>query len=165
MTPKSLLRHPLATSRANELVEGHFEPVLDDVQASAHRSRVRRVALCSGHVWTAVQGDARRAQAEDVAIVRVEELYPFPDEALAELLDSYRHAREVVWLQEEPQNMGAWMFVERRLRGLPGDRQVRYIGRPESASPAEGWAEAHAAEQQRIISEVLEMERVPVHGR
>jgi 2-oxoglutarate dehydrogenase E1 component len=113
------------------------------------------MVLCSGHIWTAVEGDERRASAADVAVARVEELYPFPSEALSELLDSYRHADEVVWLQEEPQNMGAWTFVERRLRDLVGKRTLRYVGRPESPSPAEGWAEAHAAEQRRIISEVF----------
>jgi 2-oxoglutarate dehydrogenase E1 component len=163
MTPKSLLRHPLAASRANALVEGRFEPLLDDERAAAHRARVRRVVLCSGHVWTAVEGDERRTAAADVAVVRVEELYPFPSEALSELLDSYRHADEVVWLQEEPRNMGAWTFVERHLRAVAGKRTVRYVGRPESASPAEGWAEAHAAEQRRIISEVFE--GVPAHAR
>jgi 2-oxoglutarate dehydrogenase E1 component len=162
MTPKSLLRHPLAASRASDLVDGRFEPLLDDARASSHRTRVRRVVLCSGHVWTVVQGDERRPRADHVAIVRIEELYPFPGEALAELLESYRHADEVAWLQEEPRNMGAWMFVERRLRPILGDRRLRYIGRPESASPAEGWAEAHIAEQRRIISEVLE--GVPAHA-
>jgi 2-oxoglutarate dehydrogenase E1 component len=165
MTPKSLLRHPLAASRANDLVDSQFEPVLDDARAAAHRARVRRVVLCSGHVWTAVEGDERRADVDDLAVVRVEELYPFPSEALAELLDSYRNAAEVVWLQEEPQNMGAWTFVERRLREVlgAGPRTLRYVGRPEGASPAEGWAEAHAAEQRRIISEVFE--GVPAHAR
>ena len=165
MTPKSLLRNPLAASRTNDLVEGQFEPLLDDARATAHRARVRRVVLCSGHVWTAVEGDERRAGAENVAVVRVEELYPFPGEALAELMDSYRHVDEVIWLQEEPQNMGAWTFVERPLRDILGANAhtLRYVGRPESASPAEGWAEAHAAEQHRIISEVFE--GVPTHAR
>lgn len=163
MTPKSLLRHPLTAARASDLVDGDFEPMLDDTLASAHRTRVRRIVLCSGHIWNAVQGDEHRPAAEDVAIVRIEELYPFPGDALAELLESYRHADQVVWLQEEPQNMGAWMFVERRLRDMLGKRQLRYVGRPERASPAEGWAEAHAAEQRRIISEALE--RVPAHAR
>src|SRR5207302_949465 len=104
MTPKSLLRHPLSASRANDLVDGRFEPVLDDARAAAHRARVRRVVLCSGHMWAGVEGDERRSGADDVAVVRLEELYPFPGEALSELLDSYRHADEVVWLQEEPQN-------------------------------------------------------------
>jgi 2-oxoglutarate dehydrogenase E1 component len=119
--------------------------------------------LCSGHIWMAVQSDERRPGAADVAVVRIEELYPFPSEALSELLDSYRNADEVVWLQEEPQNMGAWTFVERRLRHVLGQRTLLYVGRPESASPAEGWAEAHAAEQRRIISEVFE--GVPAHAR
>jgi 2-oxoglutarate dehydrogenase E1 component len=163
MTPKSLLRHPLAASRAHDLFDERFEPVLDDARAAAHRARVRRVVLCSGHVWTAVEGDERRSGANDVAVVRVEELYPFPSEALSELLDGYRHADDVIWLQEEPQNMGAWTFVERRLRDVLGDRTLRYVGRPESASPAEGWAEAHAAEQRRIISEIFE--GMPAHAR
>ena len=88
-----------------------------------------------------------------MALVRIEQLYPFPTEDVAEVLDRYSQARDVVWLQEEPRNMGAWTFVERHW----GDtRALRYIGRPERASPAEGWSEAHAAEQQRIITETLE---------
>jgi 2-oxoglutarate dehydrogenase E1 component len=163
MTPKSLLRHPAASSNSGELTAGRFEPLLDDTNAAAHRARVRRIVLCSGHIWMAVQSDERRPGAADVAVVRIEELYPFPSEALSELLDSYRNADEVVWLQEEPQNMGAWTFVERRLRHVLGQRTLLYVGRPESASPAEGWAEAHAAEQRRIISEVFE--GVPAHAR
>jgi 2-oxoglutarate dehydrogenase E1 component len=159
MTPKSLLRHPLAAARASDLVEGRFEAVLDDATASKHPSRVRRVALCSGHVWAELESDTRRAQAEDLALVRIEQLYPFPGDAIAEILDRYAQARELIWVQEEPRNMGAWHFVERHLR----DRHdLRYIGRPELASPAEGWAEAHAAEQHRIISEILE--GVPAHA-
>src|SRR5919202_4349681 len=159
MTPKSLLRPPLAAARASDLVEGRFEAVLDDATASKHPSRVRRVALCSGHVWAELESDTRRAQAEDLALVRIEQLYPFPGDAIAEILDRYAQARELIWVQEEPRNMGAWHFVERHLR----DRHdLRYIGRPELASPAEGWAEAHAAEQHRIISEILE--GVPAHA-
>ena len=153
MTPKSLLRHPLAASRASDLVEGRFAPVVDDPNASKHPHRVKRVVLCSGHIWAEVEADKRRGQAEDVALVRIEQLYPFPTEDVAEVLDRYSQARDVVWLQEEPRNMGAWTFVERHW----GDtRALRYIGRPERASPAEGWSEAHAAEQQRIITETLE---------
>jgi 2-oxoglutarate dehydrogenase E1 component len=162
MTPKSLLRHPLAASRASELVEGHFGPVLDDAHAAQHAKRVQRVVLCSGHIWSELEADKRRAEAEHVAVIRVEELYPFPQDALADLLDRYSRAREVVWLQEEPRNMGAWTFVEPRLRNLVGTRELHYVGRPERASPAEGWAEAHATEQRRLISEVLE--GVPAHA-
>jgi 2-oxoglutarate dehydrogenase E1 component len=162
MTPKSLLRHPLAASRASELVDSRFEPILDDTRVAKHPTRVQRVVLCSGHIWAELEADKGRAQANDMAVVRVEELYPFPHQALAELLERYGNAREVVWLQEEPQNMGAWPFVGPRLRELVGDRELRYVGRPERASPAEGWSAAHVAEQRRIISEVCA--GVPAHA-
>jgi 2-oxoglutarate dehydrogenase E1 component len=155
MTPKSLLRHPLGVSRASELVDGHFEAVIDDPQRQKHPNRVQRIVLCSGHIWADVESDARRAAVDDVAVVRIEEVYPFPETDLRELVDRYSQAREVVWLQEEPRNMGAWSFVAPRLSQLLDGRTLRYVGRPERASPAEGWAAAHTAEQQRIISEVL----------
>jgi 2-oxoglutarate dehydrogenase E1 component len=163
LTPKSLLRHPLATSRAAELVEGSFRPVLDDPRTTDHLDRIERLVLCSGHVWADLESDPRRKEHNTVAVVRVEELYPFPAEPLARLLAKYRAAREVIWLQEEPRNMGAWPFLEPRLRNLLERRALRYVGRPERASPAEGWMETHMAEQRRIISEVLE--DVPVHAR
>jgi 2-oxoglutarate dehydrogenase E1 component len=153
MSPKSLLRHPLASSRASDLVNARFQPVLDDAAAARLPRRVRRVVLCSGHIWAELQSDPRHTEAESVAVVRLEELYPFPREQLLEVLDKYARADDTVWLQEEPQNMGAWTFVEQQLRGV---RDMRYVGRPEQASPAEGWAQAHSAEQRRIISEVLE---------
>jgi 2-oxoglutarate dehydrogenase E1 component len=122
---------------------------------------VRRIVLCSGHIWAELAADKRRGEADDMAIVRIEELYPFPSEALVDLLERYNRVREVIWLQEEPRNMGAWPFLAPRLRELLGDRDLRYVGRPERASPAEGWA--HAAEQRRIISEILQVE--PAHAR
>jgi 2-oxoglutarate dehydrogenase E1 component len=158
MTPKSLLRHPRATSRASDLADGHFEPVLDDATASKRANRVRRVVLCSGHIWAEVEADKRRGQVEDVALVRIEQLYPFPTEPVSDVLERYAQATELIWLQEEPRNMGAWTFVERHLRNR---HDVRYVGRAEQASPAEGWAEAHAVEQRRIIAEILE--GVPAH--
>jgi 2-oxoglutarate dehydrogenase E1 component len=148
MTPKSLLRHPRAASRAGDLVHGRFEPVLDDATAAQHPNRIRRIVLCSGHIWAEL-----KPEAADVAVIRLEQLYPFPRHELAEILEKYHRGEETVWLQEEPQNMGAWTFVERQLRGT---RELRYVGRPPSASPAEGWAEAHGAEQRRILSEVFE---------
>jgi 2-oxoglutarate dehydrogenase E1 component len=153
MSPKSLLRHPLAASRAMDLVDGEFRPVLDDLSAAQHPGRVRRIVLCSGHIWAELQTDPRRAAVDDLAVVRVEELYPFPREWLLQVMDNYSRADDVVWLQEEPRNMGAWTFVERQLRDM---RALRYVGRPAQASPAEGWAEAHTAEQQRILTEILE---------
>jgi 2-oxoglutarate dehydrogenase E1 component len=164
MTPKSLLRHPLAASRSSVLVDGRFEPLLDDPRARTQAGRIERLVLCSGHVWVDLESDPRRAASDTVAMLRVEELYPFPADEIAQALERYRDVREVIWLQEEPRNMGAWPFVESRLRPLVGEgRELRYVGRPERASPAEGWTEAHAAEQRRIISEILE--GVPSHAR
>jgi 2-oxoglutarate dehydrogenase E1 component len=156
MTPKSLLRHPLAASRASELANGRFLNVLDDMDAAQHPNRVRRVALCSGHIWADLRS---REQSPEVALIRLEQLYPFPRDLLLDVLDKYNQIEDVLWVQEEPQNMGAWDFVERTLRG---HCDVRYVGRPASASPAEGWAEAHASEQQRIIAEVFG--GVPAHA-
>jgi 2-oxoglutarate dehydrogenase E1 component len=164
MTPKSLLRHPLAASRATDLVDGRFQPVLDDARVREQPARVQRLVLCSGHIWADLESDPRRASDERLAVLRVEELYPLPSEALAAAFERYRNARDVIWLQEEPRNMGAWSFVAPRVQRLLGDRaELRYVGRPERASPAEGWAEAHAAEQRRVISEILE--GVPAHAR
>jgi 2-oxoglutarate dehydrogenase E1 component len=156
MAPKSLLRHPLAMSKAIDLVNGRFETVLDDPNASKYSGRVSRVVLCSGHIWAELEADPRRAHADHLAVVRLEELYPFPRDALNEVFHRYPRVEETVWVQEEPKNMGAWTFIDRHLEGL------RYVGRPELASPAEGWAETHAAEQKRIISEILE--GVPTHA-
>lgn len=156
MTPKSLLRDSLAAARAVDLARGEFQPVLDDALAQGRRERIRRLVMCSGKVWADVERDPRRAQDEGLAIVRVEELYPFPTDRLREIVDTYPKARDVTWLQEEPKNAGAWTFVEPRLRELIGpDRTLSYVGRPEHASPAEGWADDHASEQQRLVEAVL----------
>lgn len=150
MTPKSLLRHPLASSRASDLANGGFQAVLDDPEAAQHPNRIRRVALCSGHIWADLESGH---QPDDVALIRVEELYPFPRQALFDLLDKYGQAEETLWVQEEPRNMGAWNYVERQFQAR---RQLTYVGRAASASPAEGWSEAHKAEQARIVAQVFE---------
>ncbi|MFO7271925.1 MAG: 2-oxoglutarate dehydrogenase E1 component [Sphaerobacter thermophilus] len=156
MTPKSLLRHPAAASLPVDLAEGRFQPVLDDPEAAERREEIGRVILCSGKVYVdLITSEARKAGAP-VAIVRVEQLYPFPEEDLRRVLESYRNAREVVWLQEEPANMGAWTYMEPRLRRIIGpDLDLRYIGRPERASPAEGFHEVHVVEQGRIVAEAF----------
>jgi 2-oxoglutarate dehydrogenase E1 component len=157
MTPKSLLRHPLAGTRAAELAAGTFQPVLDDARAASRRDAVERVVLCSGKVWADVEGDKRRADDASLAVVRVEELYPFPADQLRAVLQGYPRMRELIWLQEEPKNMGAWGFVGGQLRDLVGgDLAPRYVGRPAMASPAEGWSDAHTAEQRRIVETILE---------
>ena len=156
MTPKSLLRHPLSAASMQELAEDNFHEVLDDRDAQQHGGDVRRVVLCSGKIAIDLLGNAGRAQAEDVAIVRVELLYPFPEEALKRVLAGYPAAREVVWVQEEPENMGAWSYIAPRLAALleKGTR-LQHISRPPRSSPATGFSDLFQLEQESIIQQAL----------
>jgi 2-oxoglutarate dehydrogenase E1 component len=154
MQPKSLLRLPAAASRLEDLSEGAFRPVIDDVAVDARRDEVRRLVLCTAKMYYDLL--ASRQQGADVALVRVDELYPWPGDAVAEIVDRYPNLEDVVWAQEEPKNMGAWSYVSPQLRVATGNMlTIRYIGRPERASPAEGYSKAHEAEQKRIVAEVL----------
>src|SRR5947199_319675 len=155
-TPKSLLRLPQASSRLEDLTTGRFSPVLDDATAADRRDGVRRLILCSGKVYYDLTLAPGRAQATQVAIGRVELLYPFPSEELATLIRGYPNLREIVWVQEEPRNMGPQKFMLPQLRELVGpDVTVRDIGRPERSSPAEGYPAAHQVEQARIVAAAL----------
>ena len=160
MQPKSLLRLPDAASRIEELSGGGFQPVIDDAGAKS-RDGVRRLVFCTGKIFydlvaARTERDKDPANGNGVAIARVEELYPWPHDAVAAVVDQYPNIEEVVWVQEEPKNMGAWTFVSPRLRASTGNQlTVRYLGRPERASPAEGYHQAHTQEQARIVSEVL----------
>ncbi|HET7769245.1 MAG TPA: 2-oxoglutarate dehydrogenase E1 component [Chloroflexota bacterium] len=162
MTPKSLLRHPLAASPLSDFAEGTgFRAVLDDPFFSGDqsgRSNVQRVVLCSGKVYVDLAASEARKSADGVALVRVEQLYRFPAEAIERVLALYPRADDVVWLQEEPRNMGAWTFVAPRLQPLLNQRgaRMRYVGRPERASPSEGTPAWHAVEQARIVAEAFE---------
>jgi 2-oxoglutarate dehydrogenase E1 component len=151
LTPKSLLRHPLVASTPRELAEGRFHAVLDDEEARARAGDVRRVILCSGKIYVDLAGSDRRAAARDVALVRVEQLYPVPSKALRATLDAYGAADDIVWVQEEPENMGAWDFIRPHLVEAAAGRRVRAIARPRSASPAEGSATRHARQQQQLV--------------
>jgi 2-oxoglutarate dehydrogenase E1 component len=155
MTPKSLLRLDRAASRLADLTTGHFQAVLADPAASdaAAREQVTRVVFCSGKIYY----DLSAADVPShVALVRTEQLYPWPHDGVAWALDLYPGADEVVWAQEEPKNMGAWTFVAPRLRAAAGNAiPVTYIGRPERASPAEGYQASHQREQSRLVAEVL----------
>src|SRR5690606_31424263 len=152
MSPKSLLRHPIAASHLEDLATGEFRPVIGDPEAEARREEITRLLLCSGKVYADLMAGEERKDAIAVALARVEELYPFPKEELRAQLELYPNLEEVVWVQEEPKNMGAWSFIHPRLLDLvQGTLTVRYEGRPHRASPAEGYADKHAAEQVRIV--------------
>ena len=157
MTPKGLLRLRHASSELVELSEGHFRPVIDD-PAAEHES-VRRLVLCSGKVYYDIVGHDEHPAASSVAVARLEQLYPFPTDALAALVASYPHVEDIVWAQEEPQNMGAWRSIRHRLdeaaRAGSAVPSVVYVGRPWRASPSEGYPTAHLREQDRIVREAL----------
>jgi 2-oxoglutarate dehydrogenase E1 component len=162
LTPKSLLRHPAVASTPAELEEGRFRSVIDDAEARPRAKNVGRLVLCSGKVYVDVIASDLRQKADRIAICRVEQLYPFPKTALGEVLDSYPALREVVWLQEEPENMGAWEFMRPLLQEMIGDRcPLRYIGRARSASPSEGSAAWHQLNQKALIEQVFDL-AVPV---
>jgi 2-oxoglutarate decarboxylase len=158
MTPKSLLRLPQAASRPSELANGSFRSVLDDARFSSDRAaaRVRRLVLCSGKVYYDLIASPDLDGAPDVAIVRVERLYPFPAEELQPILDRYAKIESFAWVQEEPRNMGARKFVLPRIRHLvPYKIPLGDISRPERSRPAEGYPATHQVEQARIVREAL----------
>lgn len=156
-TPKSLLRHPLAASRLSDLAQGQFQPVLDDSQARGRASEISRLIFCTGHVYVDLASSAKRADHPETAIVRIEQLYPFPDEEIEATINGYPRLREVLWVQEEPMNMGAWFFVAPRLRHLlPAAIPLTYVGRPDRASPAVGSHDLYQAEQEHIVAAAFE---------
>jgi 2-oxoglutarate dehydrogenase E1 component len=159
-TPKSLLRHKLAVSPLHEMASGSaFQLVIPEIDQIGPAESVRRVVLCSGKVYYDLLATRRERNLNDVAILRLEQMYPFPEKTLGRLLAPYRDA-EVIWCQEEPENMGAWSFVDRRiekvLSRLDGAaKRPRYAGRVEAASPATGFARTHAAEQAALVADAL----------
>ena len=154
MTPKGLLRLKQASSTLADLAEGSFQPVLDD--ARADKEQVRRLVICSGKIYYDLAGHELRDSARHVSIARIEQLYPFPVEQKAALVASYPKLAEVVWAQEEPQNMGPWRAIRHRLEeNLAEGVKLRYVGRPWRASPSEGYPTAHLREQDRIVREAL----------
>jgi 2-oxoglutarate dehydrogenase complex dehydrogenase (E1) component-like enzyme len=155
MTPKGLLRLKQASTELAELAEGSFRPVLDDSEAK--RDEVTRLVLCSGKVYYDIVGHEERAKAQQVAVARLEQLYPFPVDAYAELVSAYPNLRQVVWAQEEPQNMGAWRTIRHRLEAPLHELDIplKYVGRPWRASPSEGYPTAHLREQDRIVRAAL----------
>ena len=156
MTPKSLLRHPKAVSSSRDLAEGRFELVLDDGSVQDAKS-VQRVILCSGKVYYDLLTEKDKRGGSKPAIVRMEQLYPFPEWNLSKILKSYSSASEILWVQEEPQNMGAWNFVYRYIHRLvPVGCDFRFVGRPERASAASGSYRISRQEQEKVIQAAFE---------
>jgi 2-oxoglutarate dehydrogenase E1 component len=159
-TPKSLLRHKLAVSPLADLAEGsRFRFVIPEIDEIAPAEKVRRVVLCSGKVYYDLLTERRAHEENDVAIVRLEQIYPFPENTLGRVLAPYHNA-DVVWCQEEPENMGAWNFVDRRIEKVLSRLEMRvmrpaYAGREAAASPATGSARIHGREQATLVAAAI----------
>jgi 2-oxoglutarate dehydrogenase E1 component len=151
MTPKSLLRHPLAVSKLTEFTSGHFQEVLDDPGSP---KKTRRVLFCSGKLYYQLFERRQALNEFDIAIVRVEQFYPFPEKLLKAVIKSYRQVKDWCWVQEEPANMGGWQFIRPRLEALLGN-PLKYIGRPAAASPATGFANIYKQQQAAIVHEAV----------
>ena len=156
-SPKSLLRHKLATSTLEELATGTFQTVIDEVD-QINKQDVTRVVLCGGKVYYDLL-EKRREQNLNIAVVRVEQLYPYPEQRLAEVLEAYPNMKELVWCQEEPKNQGAWLFIAPRLYEgvMKGSKQIQisYAGRDASAAPACGSPYLHAKQQAQLVNDAL----------
>lgn len=153
MTPKSLLRNPLSSSSLDDLGQGTFQTVIDDEQARTHSDDVERIVLCTGKMSIDLLAHQQKQKTPTLALVRVEQLYPFPEQVLRRIIAHYPHAQEVVWVQEEPRNMGAWSYIAPHLTELVGEK-VCVVSRPAHASPATGFWDWYVAEQEQIIADV-----------
>ena len=155
MTPKSLLRHSKVVASIEELANGAFHEVIDDSSVS-EKETVERIVFCSGKVYYDLSEMRDKEKLEKVALIRLEQFYPFADDSIRKILDVYSNVDDVVWCQEEPQNMGGWNFVRARIEDLlGGKKKLGYAGRVASASPATGSAQIHAAEQELLVREAL----------
>ncbi len=155
-TPKGLLRLPGAASKLSDLTSGTFQFVMDDPRAAGREQEVTKLVLCSGKIYYDMDGHERREQASNVAIARVELLYPFARDQIRELIARYPNLKQIVWTQEEPKNMGAFSVMARRMPELvPEGAEFAYVGRPQRSSPSEGYPAAHRSEQERIVLTAL----------
>ncbi len=157
-TPKGFLRHPLAASTPNQLAQGHWQALLEEPTTKRKNKTIKNLILCSGRVYFDLVSDEERQNSKDTAIVKMEQLYPLPLQAIEELLNEYTALEKVIWLQEEPMNMGAWDFLRPRLKQLLGKIPLYYVGRPESSSPAEGSSTLYRINQKALVQRALKFE-------
>jgi 2-oxoglutarate dehydrogenase E1 component len=158
MSPKSLLRHPLAVSSMEELATGVFQNVIDEID-ELDKNAVERIVFCSGKVYYELLEQRRKEEKSTIAIIRIEQLYPFPEVELKAILANYPNAKQFVWCQEEPQNQGAWYCSQHHFRAAIGqDAYLTYAGRNASAAPAVGYMSIHVKEQQALVRDALKLD-------
>ncbi|MDZ7714626.1 MAG: hypothetical protein U5J95_00285 [Balneolaceae bacterium] len=156
MSPKSLLRHKLATSTTDDLANGSYKPLIPDNEISDAK-KVDRLVFCSGKVYYDLYQHRQDKEADNVAIIRLEQFYPFPDNDVREMLEEFSNVEDIVWCQEEPKNMGAWTFISTRImEQLTDGQSLHYVGRQASASPAAGQMKIHKAEQEKLVKGAIE---------
>jgi 2-oxoglutarate dehydrogenase E1 component len=153
-TPKKLLRYPACVSSVNDFTSGGFREVMDDPKADP--ASITKIAFCCGKIYYDLAEGKEKAGRTDIAIVRIEQLYPFPAKQIQAIVSKYKNAKDYCWVQEEPENMGAWSFMMR----VFGNIRLRYIGRQESATPATGYAKVHAEQQAGIVNRLFDLEKV-----
>jgi 2-oxoglutarate dehydrogenase E1 component len=157
MTPKSLLRHKMSVSPLNDLSSGRFELIIPEIEAIEAQA-TRRLVFCSGKVYFDLLEAREVHSIDDIAIIRIEQLYPFPIVQYAELIEQYAHVEEIVWCQEEPQNQGAWYQIKHRLQEpLADHQQLYYAGRAGAAAPASGIFKVHLQQQQALVEAALDI--------
>ena len=158
MTPKSLLRHKQAISTLEELADGTFQPVIGEVD-QLDKSKVNRVVMCSGKVYYDLYNRREELEKQNVAIVRIEQLYPFPEADLVDELSQYPNLESVVWCQEEPMNQGAWYcsqhHMRNALRKVKPEIHLDGVGRPHAAAPAVGYISVHVEQQEKLVNDAL----------
>ena len=155
MTPKSLLRHKLAVSKPKHLLDGSFRPVLGEVE-KLETENVKKLVICCGKVYFDILEERRNRKIDDIAVIRLEQIHPFPAKELKHHVQKYSHVKEVVWCQEEPKNQGCWYQISYYLRKALNDQQsLEYVGREGSPSPAVGYYKLHVKQQQRLVDEAL----------
>ncbi len=155
MSPKSLLRHRLAVNSLEDLTEGHFQEVIPEIDPH-DPAAITRLVFCSGKVYYDLLEARRERKLDHVALVRIEQLYPFPQKLYNAQVARYPHLTDLVWCQEEPMNQGAWFESVHHLdRNLPSPLKTRYAGRPHSASPGTGYHSVHVEQQQKLVNEAL----------
>ena len=162
MTPKSLLRHPLTLSTASQLSEGRFQPALEQENLGTKPNKVKRLVLSTGKMAIDLAAEIESGKHEynldEVHVVRIEQLYPFPAEKVQSIIKRFKNLEEIIWVQEEPRNMGAWHYMAPILFELAGDKvKTGYIGRPDRSSPSGGDPFAHKAEQELIVAHALDV--------
>ena len=159
MSPKSLLRHPGATSTLDELANGRFQNIIDDERPVNNASNTKRVLICSGKIYYELIELREKSGRDDIAVIRLEQLYPLDTAGLEKTLSVYADGTPVFYVQDDPENMGAWRFLRIKLgEKIFGRYPFGGISRPEAASPATGSASSHRLEQARLLSRALELE-------